>query len=519
MLDEKERINIEESAPFGTFLSSASGIIERVLGHAENFDPSVIYGSGAGDDDAGRDDHESRVVKVHTFFEPNVGGRAVTDISWSPHYKELFLSAYGSRAGDASDGFMSGGELGALGMGSGDGESEAYRSDAGESGKRSAAWSSDGLVLVWSLYRRKVPEFVFTCQSPVMTAKFDPFSTNLVVGATFSGQVVLWDKRAKSAPVQRTPLSAAGHTHPIFSLALVGSANANKLVTISTDGRLCAWSLGALSEPSDATMLSADSKTDVAVTALAFAAGDANEFCAGAEDGCVYAGQVHGQKSGMMKKYTGCHFGPVTALQFHPIPTSNALLSKGAAESGAAEATGGVGGGGTEGGEGGGAAEDGGIDSAGVGGGAAVEAISGKAKSLLLTSSVDWTVKLWSHTPRDAQHPLREIATFGSSREYVYDVQWSPLHPGLFCYVDGAGMLHLWNINRDTEEPIVRVQVTEDGKAGCNRVRWSHDGRKIIVGDSSGKTHLFDIASLVATPRSGAWGRLDAQVAMMRENA
>ena len=60
--------------------------------------------------------------------------------------------------------------------------------------RNSAAWSSDGLVLVWSLYRQKVPEFVFTCQSPVMTAKFDPFSTNLVVGATFSGQVVLWDK-------------------------------------------------------------------------------------------------------------------------------------------------------------------------------------------------------------------------------------------------------------------------------------------------------------------------------------
>lgn len=41
---------------------------------------------------------------------------------------------------------------------------------------------------------------------------------------TYSGQIVLWDTRAKSLPVQRTPLSAAGHTHPVYSLALAPAA-------------------------------------------------------------------------------------------------------------------------------------------------------------------------------------------------------------------------------------------------------------------------------------------------------
>ena len=44
----------------------------------------------------------------------------------------------------------------------------------------------------------------------VTFAKFHP---NLIVGGTYSGQIVLWDNRSsKKTPVQRTPLSATAHT-------------------------------------------------------------------------------------------------------------------------------------------------------------------------------------------------------------------------------------------------------------------------------------------------------------------
>ena len=36
------------------------------------------------------------------------------------------------------------------------------------------------------------------------------FTHNNTYRGTYSGQVVLWDTRAKSLPVQRTPLSANG---------------------------------------------------------------------------------------------------------------------------------------------------------------------------------------------------------------------------------------------------------------------------------------------------------------------
>ncbi len=50
-----------------------------------------------------------------------------------------------------------------------------------------------------------------------MSATFARFHPNLILGGTYSGQVVLWDNRVqKRTPVQRSPLSAAAHTHPVL---------------------------------------------------------------------------------------------------------------------------------------------------------------------------------------------------------------------------------------------------------------------------------------------------------------
>lgn len=39
------------------------------------------------------------------------------------------------------------------------------------------------------------------------------FQPNLILGSTYSGQIVLWDNRAqKKTPIQRTPLSNTAHT-------------------------------------------------------------------------------------------------------------------------------------------------------------------------------------------------------------------------------------------------------------------------------------------------------------------
>ena len=77
------------------------------------------------------------------------------------------------------------------------------------------------------------------------------YSLHINTGATYSGQIVLWDMRVSSRPVQRSPLSAECHTHPVFNASIIGTTNNHEVVTVSTDGRLCTWNLGQLDKPAD----------------------------------------------------------------------------------------------------------------------------------------------------------------------------------------------------------------------------------------------------------------------------
>ncbi|KAK7898763.1 hypothetical protein WMY93_019616 [Mugilogobius chulae] len=295
----------------------------------------------------------------------------------------------------------------------------------------------------WSKHR------VITCldwspQSPVVSVGFARFHPNLVVGGTYSGQIVLWDNRShRRTPVQRTPLSAAAHTHPVYCVNVVGTQNANNLISVSTDGRMCSWSLDMLSQPQETMELVYNKSKPVAVTSMAFPTGDVNNYVVGSEEGTVYAASRHGSKAGICEMFEG-HQGPVTGISCHsavgPVDFSH----------------------------------------------------------LFITSSFDWTVKLWStkHT--------RPLYSFEDNADYVYDSMWSPVHPALFASVDGMGRLDLWNLNNDTEVPT--ASVTIEGASALNRVRWSAGGKEVAVGDSEGRVWVYDTGEL-SVVHADDWAR------------
>ncbi|KAK6021612.1 hypothetical protein OSTOST_12711, partial [Ostertagia ostertagi] len=76
---------------------------------------------------------------------------------------------------------------------------------------------------------------------------------------------------------------------------------------------------------------------------------------------------------------------------------------------------------------------------------------------LFLTSSSDWTVKLWS-----TKDPKLRFS-FESHNDYVFDVAWSPVHPAVFTSIDAEGNLFLWNLNEDIEGPVARMNIAQDG--------------------------------------------------------
>merc|ERR1719273_907996 len=116
-----------------------------------------------------------------------------------------------------------------------------------------------------------------------------------------------------------------------------------------------------------------------------------------------------------------------------------------------------------------------------------------RQNGLYLTSSFDWTVKLW-HTASS-----KPISMFTNMQDYVYDVKWSPTNPSIFAAGDGSGNLTIFDLNSSFEHPaseptnIVSTEKQEkSGQVAITKLMWSPNGKQIIVGDSKGKLTIFD---------------------------
>ncbi|XP_070537114.1 cytoplasmic dynein 1 intermediate chain 2-like isoform X2 [Ptychodera flava] len=417
-LTEEEKQHIVGSEDFLKFFDRSSRVIERAL--CEDIDIFTDYAGGDDQDKEGEMEAGTKLALNRQFYDERWSKhRVVTSMDWSPQYPELLVASYNSN--------------------------------------EDAPHEPDGVALVWNMkYKKTTPEYIFHCQSAVMSSVFARFHPNLVVGGTYSGQIVLWDNRSnKRTPVQRTPLSAAAHTHPVYCVNVVGTQNAHNLISVSTDGKMCSWSLDMLSQPQDSMELQHKQPKSVAVTCLSFPTGDVNNFVVGSEDGFVYTACRHGSKAGISDLYEG-HNGPVTGIDCQHT--------------------------------------QGQID----------------FSHLFLTSSFDWTVKLWS---LKQQKPLY---SFEDHSDYVYDVKWSPIHPALFACVDGMGRLDLWNLNNDTEVPTAGIVL--DTQPAINRIRWTQSGHQIAAGDADGRIWIYDVAESIAQPRNDEWSRFVRTLAEIKAN-
>ncbi|PWY98078.1 WD40 repeat-like protein [Testicularia cyperi] len=399
-LTDAERIAVYSAQDFGDFVEQSSKIVERAL--ADSYDYMRDY--RILDSDGLESSNSGSQIRLHRTFASSdklFENRSITAIDWSTKYPELVVAAYNRNSNDQD--------------------------------------SPDGLVAVWNLHLRDRPEFVFHAQTDVLSVCFSPFHPNLVIGGTYSGQILIWDTRARSLPVLKTPLSAAGHTHPVYGLKLVGSANAHNLVSASTDGSICWWMMDMLARPSESLELlnPLHPKTDeVAITALGVPDQETTSFLVATEEGNVYSANRYdraGLKAGFNANevYRG-HLAPVTGIDFHPLSAATNHTD---------------------------------------------------FSDLFLTSSMDWTVKLWrlksSSSSASTTHPVRSagttthssstsntgsgsganslqssILTFEESNDYVYDVKWSPTHPAVFGQVDATGRIDIFNLNADTERPV-----------------------------------------------------------------
>lgn len=419
-LSEEEKQMILLTPEFQRFFDQSTRIVERAL--SEHVDLFVDY-TGVSDTESKVDDRSGYKVSLNRCFydERWSRNRCVTCMDWSTQFPELLVASYHNNEDSPHD--------------------------------------PDGVCLVWNTrFKKGTPEYIFHCQSPVLSCCFARFHPNLILGGTYSGKIVLWDNRSpKRTPVQRSPLSASAHTHPVYCLSVVGTQNSHSLISISTDGKMCSWSLDMLAQPQETLDLQQRQSRAVAGTCMAFPQpqSDINNFIVGSEEGIIYSACRHGPRAGIVDTYEG-HQGPIRGLDCHnsqgPIDFSH----------------------------------------------------------LFLTSSVDWTVKLWSLKEN------KPLYSFEDNGDYVYDVAWSPIHPAVFATVDGMGRLDIWNLNQDTEVPVASVNV--DGNPALNRVKWTQSGMNVTVGDDNGKIWVYELGEQLAVPRADEWTRLVHTLQDLRQN-
>ncbi|KAI5849033.1 WD40-repeat-containing domain protein [Tricharina praecox] len=441
-LTDEEKTAITASEDFLDFIERSSKVVERALDM--EYDVLADYGLGVNGED---DDQTGRRLKEVTQFydERWSKKRMVSDINFSPKFPELVLASYTKNP--------------------------------------SAPHDPDGLVQVWNMHLHDRAEYVFHAQSDVLTARFSPFHPNLIVGGAYSGQVLLWDTRAKSQPVLKTPLTGSGHTHPVYSVSVIGTQNANNILSSSTDGVVCGWTVDMLAQPQELLELIAPppSKTDdLAPTCMAFPHSDPTYFLVGTEEGTIYPCHRYdraGAKAGIEPRISyRAHAAPVMSVDFHPV--------RGPVDLG----------------------------------------------DLVLSSSLDWSVKLWKARPPAATsttaagtstsaQPILEF----SREDVVYDARWSPTKPGVFGLVDGAGQLEIWDITVDTEIPIAKATPTPRVGAthltkSLNKLAWEqHDGKRVAVGGLDGMVTVFDVT--LDSPRNEEWASVKRLVSRVEGTA
>jgi dynein intermediate chain len=354
-------------------------------------------------------DSNELVHPLVEFYDESCDKRTVTSLEWSLKYPELLLSCYSRRTDEFT------------------------------------ANQKNGLIYIWSLAIKKVPEFTFTCQPEITSAIFHPYNPKLIIGGTHTGQVMIWDTRGKQTAVYKTPLGLGGgqsgvktHTSDITCLGVIGSTNSSHIISLS-NGAICLWSLNNLSSPVKRIELKApqqkkenDDLSEMSILSMGMQQYDTNNLLIGSDDNNVYQISLNEDNSRnvILNTFKG-HDGSVYSVDFHPSDYFNTC----------------------------------------------------NFSHLFATSSADWTTKIWSK-----QNTLAPLFTIESSNNYVYSSKWSPTNASILAIGDGNGYLDIMDLNKDMESPRIHCKL---GKEALSKICWTEDGKRITVGDSAGKVQLF----------------------------
>jgi len=302
---------------------------------------------------------------------------------------------------------------------------------------------------IWDITNSNTPYVELVPPSPLCCLRFNPKSTDTLVGGCHNGLITIFDLRKSRATVGKCrylemSVIEKSHHDPVRDVFWVSSKTGHQCASVSTDGQIMWWDTRKLGDPVDMINLTTDSKENSLT--LGGCSLDYNteagpmKYLIGTEQGSVMSVNLRNRKItngvAMYDEGIGKHHGPIYSIQRNP--THNKFF---------------------------------------------------------LTIG-DWSAKIWAE---DLKTP---IVTTKHNDSYLTGGCWSPTRAGLFYVIRMDGVLDLWDFfHRQNEvaysHKIGNVSLSSIGIQGNS----SSGGRLVAVGDVDGSVSLLEVCDSLHQPQ------------------
>ncbi|CAD7944206.1 unnamed protein product [Amoebophrya sp. A25] len=284
-----------------------------------------------------------------------------------------------------------------------------------------------GCICCYSLKNTKFPEYIFNTESGVCSLDWHPERAALLAVGLYDGTVMVYDVRGKTKkPVYASTIRTNKHTDPVWEVRWNTSSEGTlSFYSISADGRVTIWLLmkdKLESEELMALKLHSGEEEDTGLTGLAgglcFDFHKTNEdlFLIGTEEGRIHK---------CSKSYSGQY---LDTYEGHSMAVYSVRWNHFHA-------------------------------------------------NIFISSSADWTVKLWDHNVKTP------IMSFDLAQQ-VGDVAWAPYSSTVFAAITSDGVTHVYDLSINRNGALCWQKVV--AKAKCTHLSFASSSPILIVGDDRG---------------------------------
>jgi len=302
---------------------------------------------------------------------------------------------------------------------------------------------------IWDITNSNKPLVELVPPSPLCCIRYNPKSTDTLVGGCYNGLVTYFDLRKPNGPVgqcssQMSSVVETSHHDPVSDIFWISSKTGHQCASVSTDGKMMWWDTRKLKEPIDSIILSVDSKGDgitLGGSSLEYnTEAGPTKYLVGTEQGTVISVNLRNRKLNngvtVYDNGPGKHLGQVFSIQRNP--THNKFFMT-------------------------------------IG---------------------DWTAKIWTE---DVKTP---IITTKYHNSYLTGGCWSPTRPGVFYITSADGMLDVWDFCHQQEEVTYSHKVGNFALSSIGvQGNVQFGGKFVAVGDSNGSVSLLEVCDSLAIPQ------------------